>query len=119
MKKREYYYEIIENGYYIKDRNDETLVIYQPEPYIPYPNLGYEGSAKKQIEDMIKRDEEDAKMEAEAESEREFMKNLPNKLAALKEENERIKAINSEHDDMLFEQSYEIAMLKLNSANAV
>lgn len=30
-----------------------------------------------------------------------------------------LEAMNATQDDMLFEQSYEIAMLKLNSANAV
>ena len=47
------YYELTENGYFIFDRNNENFRIYQYEPYIPYPELGYEGSAQKQIEDLM------------------------------------------------------------------
>lgn len=44
-------YSIEENGYTIY--LDGKPWITQPEPYIPYPDLGYEGSCLKQIEDMV------------------------------------------------------------------
>lgn len=44
-------YEIFEDGYYIYRNGDKY--IHQYEPYIPYPELGYEGSAKKQIEEIV------------------------------------------------------------------
>ena len=47
------YYIINENGYWIFDHNNELFRIHQYEPYIPYPELGYEGSAQKQIEDLM------------------------------------------------------------------
>ena len=43
-------YEIKENGYEIYLNNQ--LWISQQEPYIPYPELGYEGSCLKQIEEL-------------------------------------------------------------------
>ena len=43
-------YEILDNGYNIY--LDGVLFITQPEPHIPYPSLGYEGSCLKQIEDL-------------------------------------------------------------------
>ena len=47
------YYELTSDGYWIFDRNNELFRIHQYEPYIPYPELGYEGSAQKQIEDFL------------------------------------------------------------------
>lgn len=44
-------YEILDNGYNIY--LDGALYITQPEPYIPYPTLGYEGSCLKQIEELV------------------------------------------------------------------
>lgn len=52
------YYEILEDGYYIKDDEQPLMVIHQYEPFIPYPDLGYEGSAQKQIEDLTIKPEE-------------------------------------------------------------
>ena len=43
-------YEIKDNGYEIYLNNQ--LWISQQEPYIPYPELGYEGSCLKQIEEL-------------------------------------------------------------------
>jgi hypothetical protein len=43
-------YKIKENGYEIYLNNQ--LWISQQEPYIPYPELGYEGSCLKQIEEL-------------------------------------------------------------------
>lgn len=43
-------YEIKENGYDIY--LDGVIWITQPEPYIPYRELGYEGSCLKQIEEL-------------------------------------------------------------------
>lgn len=43
-------YEILEDGYNIY--LDDSLWITQPEPHIPYPSLGYEGSCLKQIEEL-------------------------------------------------------------------
>ena len=44
-------YEISDDGYdiYLSGRKWMS----QHEPYIPYPQLGYEGSCKKQIADLI------------------------------------------------------------------
>lgn len=47
------YYELTPDGYWIFDRNNELFRIHQYEPYIPYPELGYEGSAQKQIEELM------------------------------------------------------------------
>lgn len=44
-------YEIKEDGYMIY-LNDAPW-IHQYEPYIPYPDLGYEESCLKQIEDLM------------------------------------------------------------------
>jgi hypothetical protein len=41
-------YEITEDGYFVY--LDNSPWIHQYEPYIPYPDLGYEGSCIKQIE---------------------------------------------------------------------
>ena len=43
-------YEILEDGY--KIYLDGTEWIYQNEPLIPYPELGYEGSCLKQIAEL-------------------------------------------------------------------
>lgn len=45
-------YEIKDNGYDIY--LDDKLWISQYEPYIPYKELGYEGSCLKQIEELTK-----------------------------------------------------------------
>lgn len=105
--KKDLYYVLDENktGYYIFDKNDETYKIYQPEKYVLYKRDTIEESAQAHI-DRILRDE------AEAEKERISIEKLHKELTEL-------KTLNSEQDDMLFEQSYEIAMLKLNTANAV
>lgn len=110
---RAYYYELLDDGYYIKDKNS-GLLIHQYEPFIPYPNLGYEGSAKKQIEDLLESDriaEQEQKRREEEEKNRPTIENLMREVKDL-------KTLNSEQDDMIFEQSYEIAMLKLNTASA-
>ena len=109
---REYYYELLDDGYYIKDRTS-NMVYHQYEPFIPYPELGYEGRAKKQIEDIIKSDiaAEEARKKAEEEE-----RNRPT-IENLMREVKDLKTLNSEQDDMIFEQSYEIAMLKLNTAS--
>lgn len=52
-------YETTENGYYIL--KDGKRIIHQYEPYIPYPELGYEGSAKKQIEEIYEQIKNPAK----------------------------------------------------------
>lgn len=43
-------YEVLPDGYVIK--KDGVPWVIQSEPFIPYPNLGYEGSAQQQIEDL-------------------------------------------------------------------
>ena len=102
---REYYYELFENGYYIKDRNS-NLVYKQYEPFIPYPQLGYEGSAKKQIEDLIESDkkaEEARKKAEEEEKNRPTIENLMREVKDLKSENETLKATNAEQDALIAE----------------
>lgn len=47
------YYVIEEDGYWIFDETQQKVRIHQYEPYIPYPELGYEGSAQKQIDDLL------------------------------------------------------------------
>lgn len=103
---RDLYYEIDEKGtgYYIKDRNNALSVTHQFPPFIPHPGETVEESAQAHI-DRILRDE------AEAEKERITVEKLHKELTEL-------KTLNSEQDDMIFEQSYEIAMLKLNTASA-
>lgn len=53
--KKEYTYEVTENGYYILINGEK--VIYQYEPYIPNKELSYEENAKAQIEEMKQADE--------------------------------------------------------------
>lgn len=104
--KYDLYYEIDEfgTGYYIYDRNERFGPLYQPEKYVLYKRDTIEESAQAHI-DRILRDE------AEAEKERITIEKLHKELTEL-------KTLNSEQDDMIFEQSYEIAMLKLNTASA-
>lgn len=111
---KEYYYELLDDGYYIKEKKGRITPYHQYEPFIPYPELGYEGSAKKQIEDLLESDRiaEEARKKAEEEE-----KNRPT-IENLMREVKDLKTLNSEQDDMIFEQSYEIAMLKLNTASA-
>lgn len=44
-------YEILENGYVIKDNG--RVWIKQVEPFIPNPNLSYEENAKEQIQELL------------------------------------------------------------------
>lgn len=53
--KKEYTYEVTENGYYILINGEK--VIHQYEPYIPNKELSYEENAKAQIEEMKQADE--------------------------------------------------------------
>lgn len=48
-------YEICDDGYDIYLNN--RIWVTQHEPYIPYPDLGYEGSCLKQIEEICKVEE--------------------------------------------------------------
>lgn len=100
------YYEIDElgTGYCIKDRNEYYGELYQPEGYFPHKRDTIEASAQAHIDRILKE-------EAEAEKERITVEKLHKELTEL-------KTLNSEQDDMIFEQSYEIAMLKLNTASA-
>lgn len=91
-------------GYYIKDLDNRLATIHQFEPFIPYPRPTMLESAEAHKEEILKR-------EAEAEKERITVEKLHKELTEL-------KTLNSEQDDMIFEQSYEIAMLKLNTASA-
>lgn len=54
----ELYYEIVENGYHIYDRNDPLFHIYQYEPYIPDPSKSYEENAQAQIAELMGETEE-------------------------------------------------------------
>lgn len=103
---RDLYYEIDEKGtgYYIKDRDDELSTIYQYPPFIPFPKDTIQESAQAHLDNILQRD-------AEAEKERITIEKLHKELTEL-------KTLNSEQDDIIFEQSYEIAMLKLNTASA-
>lgn len=47
------YYEIVENGYHIYDRNDSSYHIYQYEPYIPDKAKSYQENAELQIHDLM------------------------------------------------------------------
>lgn len=49
---KDLYYEIEENGYWIKDRNDAKFKIHQYEPYIPDKSKSYEENAIAQIESL-------------------------------------------------------------------
>lgn len=48
---RDIFYEIMENGFSIYIGNTIRPAFYQPEPYIPYPELSYEENAKKMCEE--------------------------------------------------------------------
>lgn len=50
---KDLYYEIEENGYWIKDRNDSKFRIHQYEPYIPDPSKSYEENAQAQIAEIM------------------------------------------------------------------
>ena len=60
-----YSYEISDDGYDIYIMGKKSIV--QHEPYIPYPDLGYEESCKKQIEGLIEASKEAEKIESETE----------------------------------------------------
>ena len=77
---RELYYELIEDGYYIKDRNG-SFKLYQYEPFIPYRidenDKDYAKHAQAHI-DAIKKEE------AEAEKERVTIEELQQELSLTK-----------------------------------
>ena len=50
---KDLYYEITENGYHIKDRNDPLFHIHQYEPYIPDKSKTYEENAQAQIHEIM------------------------------------------------------------------
>lgn len=49
-------YDILDDGY--KIYLGDTEWIHQYEPFIPYPELGYEGSCLKQIEELVNAEEQ-------------------------------------------------------------
>lgn len=99
-------------GYYIRENGRRTF--YQYPPYIPYQRETVLESAivhiEKELEDRKKAKEEQKRREEEE-------KNRPT-IENLMREVKDLKTLNSAQDDMIFEQSYEIAMLKLNTASA-
>lgn len=67
-------------------------------------------------DNFIKIDEETYELDETVYSMGEYVSILQTTIKELEEKNNKV---NSSQDDMIFEQSYEIALLKLNSANAV
>lgn len=67
-------------------------------------------------DNFVKIDEETYELEETVYSMGEYVSLLQTTIKELEEKNNKV---NSSQDDMIFEQSYEIALLKLNSANAV
>lgn len=47
------YYEVVENGYHIYDRNDSSYHIYQYEPYILNKAKSYQENAEAQIHELM------------------------------------------------------------------
>lgn len=47
------YYEVVENGYHIYDRNDSSYHIFQYEPYIPNKAKSYQENAESQIHELV------------------------------------------------------------------
>ena len=50
---KDLYYEITENGYHIKDRNDPLFHVHQYEQYIPDPSKSYEENAQAQMHELM------------------------------------------------------------------
>lgn len=73
-------YEITDNGYSIY--LDGNLWITQYEPYIPYPDLGYEGSCLKQIGELATVPEQQV----------DEVTSTENRLSSLEEENAMLSA---------------------------
>lgn len=67
-------------------------------------------------DNFVKIDEETYELDETVYSMGEYVSILQTTIKELEEKNNKV---NSSQDDMIFEQSYEIALLKLNSANAV
>ncbi len=67
-------------------------------------------------DNFVKIDEETYELDETVYSMGEYVSLLQTTIKELEEKNNKV---NSSQDDMIFEQSYEIALLKLNSANAV
>ena len=51
---KDLYYEVVEDGYHIYDRNDPLYHIYQYEPYIPHKDMSYAQNALLQIAELSK-----------------------------------------------------------------
>lgn len=74
MERKRITYEVLDNGYIIN--LDGKPWIEQLEPYIPYPELSYEESCLKQIEEIIKSNEEAEQKKQEQVSLQEQITNL-------------------------------------------
>lgn len=78
---RALYYELTENGYYIKDKRS-SFTIYQYEPYIPYradeSDKDYAKHAQAHIDELLK-------AEAEVEKERITLEGLQKELDITKQ----------------------------------
>lgn len=67
-------------------------------------------------DNFVKIDENTYELDETVYSMGEYVSLLQTTIKELEEKNNKV---NSSQDDMIFEQSYEIALLKLNSVNAV
>lgn len=72
-------YEIFVDGYEIYLGSAARPWVKQREPYIPYPELGYEGSCLKQIEEITKKQESEV--------------SLLERVETLEEEKKRMQAV--------------------------
>ena len=81
--KKEYTYEVTENGYFIFI--DGEKVIHQYEPFIPNKDLNYEENAKAQIKEMQEADTNTQKEKTEIEKLQEQVTDLQLALAELVE----------------------------------
>ena len=55
---KDLYFEVVENGYHIYDRNDSLFHVFQYEPYIPDKTKTYSENAQLQIDDLTKEQEQ-------------------------------------------------------------
>ena len=81
--KKEYTYEVTENGYYILINGEK--VIHQYEPYILNKELSYEENAKAQIKEMKQADENTVQEKIEIEQLKEQITDLQLALAEIVE----------------------------------
>ena len=103
--KKDFYYELEENGYHIYDRNDPLFHVHQYEPYIPDKTKSYEENAQAQIHEFMVSDYANLVMSGEI-----TIDVVPEEY---KEEVNAVIAASESQEDKLRQEGYEQALMDL------